>query len=108
MVGFASALAVELSSGTSLPAQLFTATSVGGEEATGFNGFGFMAMGFVFAMTTLSTLAPGFLTEEGDEQPFAKGFGPFTPGAEMLNARAALIGLPALFAVEVAKHSALF
>ena len=37
-----------------------------------------------------------------------EAFGPFTPAAELLNGRAAMLGFGALLAVEADKGSALF
>ena len=106
-VGFLAAVGVEVfGSGASLPQQLFTATTTAGVESTGFNGLGFMCLGFTAAMVTMGTLAPGLLMEEG--KPVGKGFGPFQKDAEVANGRAAMMGFLTLFIVESVKGSALF
>lgn len=87
MLGFISALAAELSSGESVLKQW-------SEEPTG--------IAIAFAVFSAATFVP-LLSSSKDES-----FGPFTPKAEMLNGRAAMLGFAALLLVEALKGSALF
>lgn len=65
------------------------------EEPTG------IALAFVVFMA--ASLIP--LLSAGDKN---KALGPFTPQAELLNGRAAMIGFAAMLAIEAVKGSALF
>ena len=53
-----------------------------------------------------ASLVPILLGKQNDKTYAAVG--PFTKSAEMLNGRAAMIGLAALLAIEGVKHTALF
>lgn len=57
------------------------------------------------ALFAWASLVPILLGKSGD---YDKGVGPFSKRAEMLNGRAAMIGVAALLAVEGVKHTALF
>jgi hypothetical protein len=85
----AAALAAELSSGEGVLKQW-------GEEPTG------IAVTFVlFAAGSLVPLLRG--VGAADQK-----LGPFTPQAEMLNGRAAMLGFAALLAIEAVRGAALF
>eukprot|EP00873_Tetraselmis_striata_P035451 jgi/Tetstr1/455715/TSEL_042522.t1 len=88
MLGFAAALGAELSTGQTVGAQF---SSIPGP------------MIFVVALFTTASLIP--LAKQGTKE---QKFGPFTPGAEMLNGRAAMIGFASLLVYEAIKGSPLF
>mmetsp|Transcript_16546 Transcript_16546/g.42910 ORF Transcript_16546/g.42910 Transcript_16546/m.42910 type:complete len:178 (-) Transcript_16546:141-674(-) len=88
MLGFAAALGAELSTGQTVGAQF---SSIPGP------------MIFVVSLFTTASLIP--LAKQGKKETT---FGPFTPGAEMLNGRAAMIGFASLLAYEAFKGSPLF
>eukprot|EP00873_Tetraselmis_striata_P035448 jgi/Tetstr1/455712/TSEL_042519.t1 len=88
MLRFAAALGAELSTGQTVGAQF---SSIPGP------------MIFVVALLTTASLIP--LAKQGKKE---MKFGPFTPGAEMLNGRAAMIGFASLLAYEAIKGSPLF
>mmetsp|Transcript_32777 Transcript_32777/g.92995 ORF Transcript_32777/g.92995 Transcript_32777/m.92995 type:complete len:212 (-) Transcript_32777:152-787(-) len=88
MIGVVSAIGAELASGQSVVSQF--------DQATGPILFAFMAI-------TAASLAP--LRSIGKKR---RGFGPFTPAAEMINGRAAMLGFAALIGTELATHHALF
>ncbi len=116
MLGFVIAVGVELSTGKGVTCQLFDCVVRAAtlEETHSLDALSVMAYAFVVLMVTMSTLAPMLLAKEGAaveaEKKAAVGlsFGPFTPAAEMQNARAAMLGFVALLAVEGVKGSALF
>ncbi|PSC76290.1 integral membrane Yip1-family isoform B [Micractinium conductrix] len=87
MIGVVAALAAELSSGESVLRQF-------ADEPTGV-----VLTGLTFIAASLIPLLSS--TER-------KAVGPFTPAAEMLNGRAAMIGLASLIAIEAVRGSALF
>jgi hypothetical protein len=87
MLAFVAAVGAELSSGDSVLRQY-------AEEPTGAN---FAAIAFITA--SLIPMLKNAKTE---------AFGPFTPAAEMLNGRAAMLGFASLLAIEVVSGSALF
>jgi hypothetical protein len=87
MLAFVAALGAELSSGQTVAAQL-------GDEPTGI-----VLAGVTFIAASLIPLLSATKRE---------AFGPFTPNAEMLNGRAAMIGFASLLVVEAVKGSALF
>ena len=87
MLGFIAALFAELSSGESVLRQF-------ADEPTGII--------LTFILFSAASLVPVFKGAK------AEAFGPFTPSAEMINGRAAMIGFAALIAVEAVKGSALF
>ncbi|KAI7836767.1 hypothetical protein COHA_009405 [Chlorella ohadii] len=87
MLAFVAALGAELASGEPVLRQL-------GEEPTGV----FLAV-ITFAAASLIPML-----NSAERKPF----GPFTPAAEMLNGRAAMIGFAALLAVEAVRGTALF
>ncbi|PRW50936.1 Carotene biosynthesis-related CBR [Chlorella sorokiniana] len=87
MLAFVAALGAELASGEPVLRQL-------GEEPTGV----FLAV-ITFAAASLIPML-----NSAERKPF----GPFTPAAEMLNGRAAMIGFAALLVVEAVRGTALF
>jgi hypothetical protein len=89
MLGVVAALAAEFASGESVFKQL-------SEEPTGVVA--------VFALIIAASFAPLL----SNVLPSAESLGPFNAKAEMLNGRAAMIGIAALLAIEAAKGSALF
>lgn len=88
MLGFVAALGAELSSNETVVKQF---SQIPGP------------MIFVVALFTTASLIP--LVKNGADRPT---FGPFTPQAEMLNGRAAMIGFAALLIAEGVRGSALF
>eukprot|EP00798_Chlamydomonas_sp_ICE-L_P029433 gene29433-biopygen5357 len=87
MVGFVAALGAELSSGESVLRQI-------GDEPTLIN--------ITFLLFIAASLIPMFQNKK------AEAFGPFTPNAELLNGRAAMIGFAALLAFEATNGAAMF
>lgn len=85
MLAFVAALGAELSTGESVLGQLK-------DEPTGV-----MLTALTFAV---ATIIPFLDSEE------RKAFGPFTPSAEMLNGRAAMLGFAALLVAEAARGGA--
>jgi len=88
MLGFLAAVGAEVASGESVFQQL--------SDAPVAIGAAFLA----FAVASLVPILKGANLKEA--------FGPFTPSAELLNGRAAMIGLVGVLAVEYFKGSALF
>lgn len=87
MLAFVAALGAELSTGETVLRQL-------ADEPTGV-----ILAAIAFITASLIPLLNSTKRE---------AFGPFTPAAEMLNGRAAMIGFAALLAVEAVRGSALF
>lgn len=87
MLGFTAAMAAELATGASVVDQLKK------EPAMIF---------LAFALTIAASLYPVFVRRKNDIVP------PFTPGAELINGRAAMVGFAALVAFEAFKGHALF
>lgn len=87
MLGFVAALGAELNSGESVIRQW-------AEEPTGI-----ICTGLLFIA---ASLVPAFARSQ------QQSIGPFTPAAEMLNGRAAMIGFAALLAIEVVRGAPLF
>lgn len=85
MLGFVAAVGAELASGESVLRQW-------AEEPTGIN--------ITFLLFIAASLIPAFMRKNNES------LGPFTPAAEMLNGRAAMIGFAALLAVEAARGGA--
>lgn len=85
MIGFLAAVGAELSSGESVLRQL-------GDEPTLIN--------MTFLLFIAASLIPAFTNTK------AQAFGPFTPNAELLNGRAAMIGFAALLGVEFMNNGA--
>jgi len=108
MVGFTAALLVELSKQESLFNQMWNVRDVGIRTLL-LPKLGF----FLIPVTVIGVLAASFAPslrgkkENGLNVP-AEPYGPFTPSAETINGRAAMIGLVALLAVESSTGSALF
>lgn len=86
-LGFVAALGAELATGNTVTEQLAQD--------------GALVFCTVVAISCAS-LIPLLLGKE------IKGWGPFTPAAEMLNGRAAMIGLAALLVIEAVRGQALF
>eukprot|EP00798_Chlamydomonas_sp_ICE-L_P015057 gene15057-biopygen24105 len=87
MVGFVAALGAELSSGESVLRQI-------GDEPTLIN--------MTFLLFIAASLIPMFQNKK------AEAVGPFTPNAELLNGRAAMIGFAASLAFEATNGAAMF
>ncbi len=87
MLGFVAALGAELSSGQSVLRQI-------GDEPTLIN--------ITFLLFIAASLIPMFQNKKPE------AFGPFTPNAELINGRAAMIGFAALLAFEATQGAALF
>lgn len=87
MIGFVAAVAAEMASGNTVASQFGSATP------------GVLIFAAAFSAASLIPTLAG--------KP-AEAVGPFTPQAEALNGRAAMIGLAALFLIEGATGSALF
>lgn len=92
MLAVVAAIGAELSTGKSV------ATQFACEPAL------ILAAGGLFAW---ASLVPLLLKGEAAKKEYA-AFGPFTASAEMINGRAAMLGLAALLAIEGVKHTALF
>lgn len=86
MLGFVAAVGAELASGESVLKQL-------ADEPTGVT--------ITFLLFIAASLIPAFLRK-------SDSLGPFTPAAELLNGRAAMLGFAALLAVEAIRQSPLF
>ena len=72
-------------------------------------GFSFLLIPTSIAAIIFGSFAPPvFGQKEKELDPPLLAFGPFTPFAESVNGRAAMVGIVALIAVEAAKGSALF
>jgi hypothetical protein len=87
MLAFVAALGAELSSGESVLRQW-------AEEPTGVT--------LTFVVFIAASLIPLINSVKRE------AFGPFTPAAELLNGRAAMIGFASLLAVEAVRGTALF
>lgn len=87
MLGFVAAVAAEFSSGESVFKQV-------AEEPTG--------IAAVFLLFIAASLAPAFQGSKGQT------LGPLTPGAEMINGRAAMIGFAAMLIIEAVRGQPLF
>ncbi|KAK9845329.1 hypothetical protein WJX81_003579 [Elliptochloris bilobata] len=90
-------------------AMLAFVAAAGAEFATGFTAVQQLAeapvlVGITFAVFIIASLIPMFR----GVSPASKSNGPFTPTAEMLNGRAAMLGFVALLATEWAKGAAVF
>ena len=109
MLGFLIAVGVELSTGKGVTCQLFDDVVVKTTlvHTHGLDAVSCMSFAAVVLMTTMASLAPVMLGSGGAEDK-ARSVGPFTPAAELQNARAAMMGFVALLAVEGVKGSALF
>lgn len=59
-----------------------------------------MAFFAVVVAMTFASFAPAVFTGEG---PASRKFGPFTPSAELLNGRLAMLGFSSLLLVELVK-----
>lgn len=87
MLGFVTALAAELYSGDDVLQQMSL-------EPTGIN--------LVFLIIMAGSLVPLFKSKTSEM------VGPFTPSAEMMNGRAAMLGFASLLVIEAVKGTALF
>jgi len=88
MLAFVAALGAELATGQTVTSQLGSAPIL------------VLATAVLFSW---ASLVPWLKGEKNSD-----GFGPFTPSAELLNGRAAMLGFAALLAIEGVKHTALF
>ena len=104
MLGVLFAIGAELATGQSVWSQLFgvLVDDEYVEKGHALSDIGFFA---VVVITTMASLYPRLLAEE---KPDARSFGPFTPAAEALNGRAAMLGFLALLVVEGKMGHALF
>eukprot|EP00218_Dolichomastix_sp_CCMP3274_P013076 CAMPEP_0170143612 /NCGR_PEP_ID=MMETSP0033_2-20121228/11961_1 /TAXON_ID=195969 /ORGANISM="Dolichomastix tenuilepis, Strain CCMP3274" /LENGTH=202 /DNA_ID=CAMNT_0010380071 /DNA_START=14 /DNA_END=622 /DNA_ORIENTATION=+ len=107
MLGFASAVAVELSTGKSIGQQLFTQKMVTGVPTLGFDLKEWTVVMFCVLSITLASLAPGFISDEPEKEK-DRSFGPFTPSAELANGRTAMMGIFTLLLAERVMNHALF
>eukprot|EP00798_Chlamydomonas_sp_ICE-L_P025049 gene25049-biopygen19499 len=87
MLGFVAALGAELSSGQSVLRQI-------GDEPT--------LISLTFLLFIVASLVPI------NESKKPEAFGPFTPNAELINGRAAMIGFASMLAFEVFNGAAMF
>lgn len=108
MVGFTSAVVIELLHQDSLMNQMFNVRDVGIKTLL-LPKLGFFLIPATVIGVLLSSFAPQIRgkKENGLNVP-AEAYGPFTPFAEAINGRAAMIGLVALLLVESRTGSALF
>lgn len=88
MLGVVAALGAEFASGESVLQQLSEAT---------------VPIAITFVAFSVASLVPIFKGANPKE-----AFGPFTPQAELVNGRAAMIGAAALLSIELIKNAALF
>jgi hypothetical protein len=64
-------------------------------------------IGAAVALFSWASLVPLLLRGEAAKKEYA-AWGPFTASAEMLNGRAAMIGIASLLAIEGVRHTAFF
>jgi len=108
MVGFTAALLAELSSGQSVFTQMYNVRDVGVKTIL-LPKMGFFLIPATVVLVMMSSFAPQLRgkKENGLNVP-AEPVGPFTPSAETINGRAAMIGLVALVGIEAVSGTALF
>lgn len=108
MIGFTAALMAELTSGQSVFSQMWNVRDVGVKTLL-LPKLGFFLIPATVVVVMLSSFAPQFrgAKENGLNVP-SSPLGPFTPSAETINGRAAMIGLVALVSIEAISGSALF
>ena len=105
MVGVLAAIAGEVATGKDAWEQVFPAQLMAGEPSTGINSLDLTLFGFVVVASTLGTVMPGFISDKFNKD---QSVGPFSNDAEILNARAAMIGFWGILVVEHFKGSAIF
>ena len=110
MVGFMAALVGELATNNTVINQLWQSyTPEGGIREYIQPEAGLMLLPLTVVTVLFASFAPRINGQKPDGlvKP-AQAFGPFTPEAEKLNGRAAMIGFIAMLAVEAGKGSPLF
>lgn len=109
MLGFVIAAGVELATGKQVTSQLFDEVVQKSTKMIthSVDGLALSSFGFVVIAVTMGSLAP-LINGSAEDAKARSGFGPFTPEAELRNARAAMLGFAALLATEAVKGSALF
>jgi hypothetical protein len=107
MLGFVIAVAMEVSSGKSVGSQLFSEVVQKSTKVIthSVDGLTLSSFAFVVLAVTMGTLAPMINDAAASGK---RSIGPFTPDAELQNARVAMLGFAGLLAVEAVKGSALF
>mmetsp|Transcript_48139 Transcript_48139/g.92011 ORF Transcript_48139/g.92011 Transcript_48139/m.92011 type:complete len:244 (+) Transcript_48139:86-817(+) len=108
MVGFTAALLAELTTGESVTSQMFNMRDVG-VKVIFLPKLGFFLLPLTVIVVIVSSIMPKIRGKEdnGLNVP-TSAYGPFTPNAETINGRAAMMGLVSLLAVEGMTGSALF
>merc|ERR1711966_147902 len=108
MIGFTAALMAELTSGQSVFSQMYNVRDVGVKTLL-LPKMGFFLIPATVVLVMMSSFAPQLRgKKENGLNVSASPVGPFTPSAETINGRAAMIGLVALVSIEAATGSALF
>jgi len=108
MVGFFAAFLTELATGDSVTTQMFNMRDVG-VRVLYLPKLAFFLIPATVILVMLSSFAPVARGSDANGLNVqAKPWGPFTPNAEVINGRAAMIGLPLLLAVEGMTGAALF
>ena len=104
MVGFVIAVAMEVASGKSVGSQLFSEVVQKSTKVIthSVDGFALSSFAFVVLAVTMGTLAPMINDAAASSK---RSVGPFTPDAELQNARVAMLGFAGLLAVEAIKRS---
>jgi len=105
MVGFVSAIAGEIITKKEAFELLFPAKVVSGVPTHVIDAQNFSLMAFVIAISTLGTITPKFTQDNFDE---SREFAIFKTNSEMLNGRAAMIGIVSLLVAENFMGHALF
>jgi hypothetical protein len=105
MVGFVSAIAGEIITKKEAFELLFPAKMVSGVPTHVIDAQNFSLMAFVIAVSTLGTITPKFTQDNFDE---SREFAIFKTNSEMLNGRAAMIGIISLLVAENFMGHALF
>lgn len=86
MLGFVAAVAAEISTGARISEQVQSNPSL---------------IAITFGLFIVASLVPAYRRAKDS-------FGPFTPGAELINGRAAMIGFAAMLMIEAVRHAPLF
>ena len=105
MVGFVSAVAGEIITKKEAFELLFPAKMVSGVSTHVIDAQNFSLFAFAIVMVTLGTITPKFAQDNVDE---SREFAIFKTNSEMLNGRAAMIGIISLLIAENIMGHALF
>lgn len=105
MVGFVSAIAGEVITKKEAFELIFPAKMVSGVPTHVIDAQNFSLFAFTIAIATLGTITPKFTQDNFDE---SREFAIFKTNSEMLNGRAAMIGIVSLLVAENVMGHALF